>query len=122
LGSGVRGGDTVAGVEALVIDDAGHLYIGGGFTIAGAIVSAYMAQANIMPVLSKVIRNGDGSVTFNVLTTPGATNRVLAATNLTPPVVWQPIYTNVAPSNGAWQFTDTNANLYPIRFYRSSTP
>jgi hypothetical protein len=122
LGSGVRGGDTVAGVEALVTDGAGHLYVGGGFTIAGSIVSAYVAQANIMPVLSKVIRNSDGSVTFNLLTTPGATNRVLAATNLTPPVIWEPIYTNVAPGNGTWQFTDTNANLYPIRFYRSSTP
>jgi hypothetical protein len=61
-------------------------------------------------------------VTLNLLTTPNISSRVMAATNLTPPVVWQPIYTNVAPTNGAWQFTDTNASRYPIRFYRASTP
>jgi hypothetical protein len=122
LGSGLRGGDNVTVVEALVIDGGGHLYVGGGFTIAGSTVSAYVAQANIVPALSKVIRNADGSVTFNLSTTPGATNRVLATTNLTPPVIWEPIYTNVAPGNGAWQSTDTNANLYRSRFYRSSTP
>jgi hypothetical protein len=122
LGSGLTGGFEDEAVEALVIDGAGHLYAGGGFTIAGVTVSAYVAQANIMTLLSKVDLNTNGGLTFNLLTTPGASSRILASTNLTPPVVWQPIYTNVAPANGAWQFTDTNAGLYPVRFYRSATP
>ena len=42
-------------------------------------------------------------------------------TNLASPV-WQPIYTNVAGTNGAWQFTDTMASNCPIRFYRATTP
>jgi hypothetical protein len=61
-------------------------------------------------------------VTLNLLTAPNISSRVLAATNLAPPVVWQPIYTNVAGANGAWPFTDMNASHYPVRFYRSSTP
>jgi hypothetical protein len=73
-------------------------------------------------MISKTHRNPDGSFSFNLLTTPNTTNRVLAATNLAPPAVWQPIYTNVAPANGNWQFTDTNVGHYPVRFYRSAMP
>lgn len=49
-----------------------------------------------------------------------STNRLYAATNLTPPVVWQPIYTNL--TGGLWQFTDTNASGNKTKFYRLSSP
>ena len=117
LGSGMN-----SAVFSLVADGAGRLYAGGVFTAAGTNVSAYVAQANVLTMISKPARNTDGSLTFNLLTTPNTSSRVLAATNLAPPAVWQPIYTNIAPANGAWQFTDTNASHYPARFYRSSTP
>lgn len=117
LGSGLN--NTVISLAA---DGAGRLYAGGVFTAAGTNVSAYVAQANVLDMISKPRRNPDGSLTFNLLTTPNTTNRVQAATNLAPPAVWQPIYTNIAPANGAWQFTDTNTSRYPARFYRSSTP
>ncbi|MGA3163849.1 MAG: immunoglobulin domain-containing protein [Verrucomicrobiota bacterium] len=74
------------------------------------------------PIIYQIVCNANGSVMLNLLTTPNISSRVLATTNLTPPVVWQPIYSNVAGANGAWQFTDTNASNYPVRFYRSSTP
>jgi hypothetical protein len=74
------------------------------------------------PIIYQIICNADGSVTLNLLTAPNIISRVLAATNLAPPVVWQPLCTNVAGASGAWQFTDTNASQYPIRFYRSYTP
>jgi hypothetical protein len=117
LGSGMN-----SAVTSLAADGAGRLYIGGAFTIAGTNVSAYVAQANVLAMISKPHRNSNGSFTLNLLTTPNTTNRVLAATNLAPSAVWQPITTNVAPANGAWQFTDTNASRYQARFYRSSTP
>ncbi len=44
-----------------------------------------------------------------------------AATNLTPPVNWQPVLTNPADSNGNWLFTDTNLNGSQ-KFYRATTP
>ena len=109
-------------VITLTADGAGRLYAGGAFTAAGTDVSAYIAQANVLSTISQPRRNSDGSVTLNLLTTPRSSSRVLAATNLAPPVAWQPIYTNVAPTNGAWQFTDTNTSRYPARFYRSATP
>jgi hypothetical protein len=74
------------------------------------------------PLIYQTVPNSDGSVTLDFVTAPNVSSRVLAATNLTPPVVWQPIYTNVAGPAGAWRFTDTNAGSLPLRFYRSSTP
>ena len=117
LGSGVNGT-----VLSLAADQAGRLYAGGILTAAGTNVSAYVAQANVLDMISKPHRNPDGSFTFNLLTTPNTTNRVLAVTNLAPTAVWRPIATNLAPASGAWQFTDTTARLYPVRFYRSATP
>jgi len=62
-------------------------------------------------------------MTLNLLTAPNTNSRVLATTNLALSVVdWQALCTNVVGATGAWQFTDTNASQYPIRFYRSSTP
>jgi hypothetical protein len=72
--------------------------------------------------ISSVRCNANGSVTLTLSTAPYLSSRVLAATNLAPPVVWEPIYTNVAGTSGAWQFTDLNASNYPVRYYRSSTP
>jgi hypothetical protein len=42
------------------------------------------------------------------------------ATNLTPPMIWQSVFTNPADGNGYWQFTDTNLNS-PQKFYRVLT-
>jgi hypothetical protein len=49
---------------------------------------------------------------------PGASYVLLSATNLTPPVVWQPVATNPAGAGGNWTFTITNTT-FPQRFYRA---
>jgi hypothetical protein len=64
----------------------------------------------------------NGSVTLTLVTAGNISSRVLAATNLVPPVIWLPIFTNVPGTNGVWQFADTNINKYPVRFYRTTTP
>jgi hypothetical protein len=46
---------------------------------------------------------------------------VLAATNLGSAAVWLPVATNVAATDGDWQFTDTNTARAPKKFYRSDT-
>jgi hypothetical protein len=46
---------------------------------------------------------------------------VLCATNLSPPVFWQSLSTNIAGADGNWQFTDTDAANFQTRFYRSLT-
>ncbi len=116
LGSGLNNAGTWLSPDA-----EGRLYVVGAFSAAGTNASAFVAQANVVPTISKFHRNPNGSTTFNLLTTPNAVSRVLTASNLTS-ASWQPIYTNTAPPNGAWQFTDTNALNFATRFYRSSTP
>jgi hypothetical protein len=116
LGSGMNNW-----VGALAVS-GGALYAGGAFTTAGGKASAYAAEAVISwPEFSSApVRNADGSFTLNLATLPQSTNRLYAATNLTPPAVWQPIYTNF--TGGTWQFTDTNASGNRAKFYRLSTP
>ncbi len=74
------------------------------------------------PMISNVTCNPDGSMTLSLSTAPYLSSRILMTTNLVPPVVWQPIFTNMVGSNGAWQFIDRDASNYPVRYYRSSTP
>jgi hypothetical protein len=66
--------------------------------------------------------NAGMNITINLLTAPNVSSRVWVATNLTPPVFWQPLYSKVAGGNGTSQFIDTNTNRNPVRFYRCSTP
>jgi hypothetical protein len=46
---------------------------------------------------------------------------LLSATNLTPPVNWQPVFTNVASPDGNWIFIVSNILSSPARFYRMSS-
>lgn len=71
-------------------------------------------------VITNIIQNAGGSVTLFFLGGPNSTNVIQAATNLTPPVAWQNVSTNVADANGAWQFTDSNTG--GTKFYRSYAP
>ena len=65
--------------------------------------------------------NSDGSVSLSFVSQPNSTNMVLCATNLLPPVLWQPLSTNIAGANGDWQFTDYHAATSHTRFYASLT-
>jgi hypothetical protein len=72
------------------------------------------------PIIYQTALNVGGSFTLGFVSQPSSTSRVLCATNLVPPVVWQPIYTNL--NGGAWQFTDTNTAGSKSKFYRLSSP
>jgi hypothetical protein len=51
--------------------------------------------------------------------TPGYPYILQMATNLTPPVVWQCVFTNCADTNGNCNFTVTNLSGVPAGFYRA---
>jgi len=87
----------------------------------GSVTSSVATLTVQQPQISAT-PNPNGTVTLNLQTAPNMSSQVLAATNLTPPVVWQSLVTNVPGAHGLWQFTDTNASQYPFRFYRTSTP
>jgi hypothetical protein len=72
------------------------------------------------PQIYRTGRNADGSIALYCVSPPGSTNLVLCATNLSPPIFWRPLSTNVAGGDGDWQYTDTNVGNRQ-RFYRSRT-
>ena len=72
-------------------------------------------------VITNIIRHADGRLDIFFLGGPNSTNVVQVAANLTPAATWQNVSTNVADANGAWQFTETQANGMS-RFYRSYAP
>jgi hypothetical protein len=62
---------------------------------------------------------------FEQITGQGLSNltyTMQAATSLIPVIQWSNIGSPVANSNGVFSFTDTNAPLFPIRFYRAVSP
>jgi hypothetical protein len=88
---------------------------------SGSVTSSVATLTFISPPLISSIAGGaGGSLTLNLITTTNVSSRIYAATNLTPPVNWLPIYTNLV--GGAWQFNDPNAPNRPMQFYRVSTP
>jgi sugar lactone lactonase YvrE len=100
---------TNAGTYQLVVT-------GSGGSVTSSVVNLIVATA---PIIYQTTRNPDGSVALNFVSQPGSTNQVLCATNLLPPINWQTLSTNLAGPDGNWQFTDTNAASYGMRFYRS---
>jgi len=69
--------------------------------------------------IASAVVNGNGTVTLSFAGVPNYTYQVESTTNLTPPTVWLPVSTNTADINGLWQFTDSQATNYSMRFYRS---
>ena len=58
-------------------------------------------------------------LTLQLTGTPNYPYILVSATNLTPPVVWQPIFTNYADTNGNWSFTIPDLTGFPAGFYRA---
>jgi hypothetical protein len=80
-----------------------------------------LTQVSVTPPLfSQTTLGANGSLTLNALTTTNVPSRIYTASNLSPPVIWLPIYTNF--NGGAWQFNDTNTGASQTKFYRLSTP
>jgi hypothetical protein len=88
----------------------------------GSVTSTVAALTVLAPFITGVARNADGTVTLSFVTPANITAQLWSATNLTPPIPWQPIFTNNSVGLGAWQFTDTNTVNYPETFYRISIP
>jgi hypothetical protein len=89
----------------------------------GSTNSAAATLTVVPPLVTGLIRNADGSVTLDFQGLANTESRIWAATNLTPPILWLPIFTNTTSApDGTWQFTDPNAINSPERFYHFSVP
>jgi len=91
--------------------------------VSDAFGSVTSTLARLTVASPAATRNPDSSVTLSFLGSPNSSVRLWAATNLVPPVVWAPIFTNsdIGPA-GTWQYTDTNTVGTRRRFYRFSAP
>ena len=55
---------------------------------------------------------------FQITGAPNATCVIETASNLTPPITWQPVITNTMGADGTWNFVDTNGITNPEIYYR----
>ncbi|HEY9509528.1 MAG TPA: hypothetical protein VIV82_06665, partial [Verrucomicrobiae bacterium] len=70
-------------------------------------------------IITNIIRQANGNVMLHFLGAPKSTNVIQSTASLTPPVLWENVFTNVADVSGAWEFADSNNTS--TRFYRSYT-
>ena len=85
-------------------------------------VSAVTVTAPVPPVLSGAGILTGGGFALTGTGTAGQAYVLLGASNLVPPIVWLPLATNSADTNGNFNFNDPQATNWPQRFYRLTTP
>lgn len=121
MGSGTSGEGGAGDVRTLATS-GGILYAGGNFTTAGGVTANHVAAAVLEGpgFRGGPVGNADGSISLKGMSLTPSTNRLYAASNLIPPIVWQPIDTNF--TGGFWQFTDTNIATFNSKFHRLSMP
>ena len=100
----------------------GDIVAQGNFALDDLVVTDLDPFASPSLVISAISKNPDGSAVMQFYGAPNMNHRVLAASSLTPPVVWSAISTNLAGPDGTWHFKDTNTAGASIRFYRASLP
>jgi hypothetical protein len=118
LGSG-----TDNNVYALAADDAGHLFVGGNFLVAGTNVSPLIAQANIAPQTIRIerIRVVGGLVMLDCSGRSGNSCSVQRASDVFFTQNVTTLLQTNAPSNGAFCHTDPNPPNGTV-FYRLTMP
>jgi uncharacterized repeat protein (TIGR03803 family) len=75
--------------------------------------------ASIPPQLMTLTAIG-GGLQLQFIGTPNYPYILETATNLAPPINWQPVLTNPADASGNWSFTVTNTQDVPACFYRAA--
>jgi sugar lactone lactonase YvrE len=93
-------------------------------TSSSGSVTSQVATVTVLlrPSITSLVPQPNGTVVLSLTGTPNSSNRVWVTSDLTPPVAWAPISTNVAGADGRWQCTDSNAVGCSTRFYRASMP
>ena len=104
------------GANAITVAPDGSIYVTG-----------YSANANggtdITTIkygnLTNLQKKSDGSIQLQFFGTPGQNYNFQATTNF---MSWNNLGSSPADTNGILEFLDTNAPLFPSRFYRWSSP
>jgi hypothetical protein len=88
--------------------------------ISGTIALHTLAVGLPQPPQNFTASLGGAGLQLQLCGTPSYPYVLLRATNLAPPVVWQPVVTNLTDTNGNWSFTDSISSSAPARFYRAA--
>jgi hypothetical protein len=96
--------------NAIVVDNSGNVYVAGYETEANGFTSMILIKYS--PVAGQKQSNGD--FILHAYGSPGESFDLHASTNLQ---TWQDLGSVIADTNGVALFTDTNAPLFPNRFY-----
>ncbi len=112
-------------ISAITTNNAGSYFVivtntYGSVTSTQALLTV-VAGVGFPPLTLIIKSSGGNAVQLQMTGTPNFPYTVQSATNLLPPIQWQPLLTNTADANGLWQFTDTNLNSAQ-KFYRATGP
>jgi hypothetical protein len=107
---------TLTGVS---LTDAGN-YLVVITNSAGSTNSANASLTVSQPPTLSVGPPNTPNIQLSSATIPGLTYVVQSASNLSPPVIWSPLQTNVVPGSGILVFTNATAN--PDQFFRLAFP
>jgi hypothetical protein len=69
--------------------------------------------------ITNIQKKSDGSIQLQFFGTPGQSYNFQATTNF---MSWNALGSSLADTNGIFEYLDTNALLFPYRFYRWSPP
>ena len=98
----------------------------GGYSVIvtnlGGSATSSVAQLTVVPLPMLTVSNSSSG--FTVLATDAAVSNtviVQCTTNLSSPIIWVPLQTNIIGADAQIRFTETNLNLSPV-FYRIQIP
>jgi hypothetical protein len=86
----------------------------------GSVTSTVATVTVVLPPLEATL-SGASNALLTFGGAAGSSYVLQAATSLSAPINWQPVFTNTADSNGNWTFTGTNLSG-PALFYRLALP
>ena len=93
------------------------------------IFSVVITPFNRPQTIVSIAARPDGNFTLTFSGIPAQAYQVQAATNLTPPIAWEPLTNNVdgtvlfiAGTNGLWTHADLHATNFAVRYYRTAAP
>ena len=82
------------------------------------VTASFVALVTTLPaILPGMSFSGESGFSLTATGAVGGTCVLFCATNLSPPIVWQPVQTNTGGTNGVYNFSDPQATNFSQRFY-----
>ena len=91
-------------------------------SVTSAVAALTVIGTTFLPPQALTLKPVGGGLSLQFTGTAYHPYTLETATNLVPPIVWQPILTNYADPNGGWNTFLTNTRNVPLRFYRAAGP